>query len=83
MVICLGNGWQFGEKQGLGNLVVCRNKSPWRTGCVQPPCGQLNPANPNVYHVLGDLYKGLKDLIPSDDMFHMGGDEVCSPFRFV
>lgn len=71
-----GNGWQFGEKQGLGKLVVCRNQDPWRSACVQPPCGQLNPSNPNVYSVLQELFRGLKDLIPSDDIFHMGGDEV-------
>ncbi|CAH1398779.1 unnamed protein product [Nezara viridula] len=71
-----GNGWQFGEQEGLGKLVLCRNSPPWQASCVQPPCGQMNPANDNLYKVLGGVYKNLQDLIPSEDIFHMGGDEV-------
>ncbi|XP_066903581.1 chitooligosaccharidolytic beta-N-acetylglucosaminidase isoform X2 [Halyomorpha halys] len=71
------NGWQFGNKAAMGNLVLCRNHHPWEEACMQPPCGQLNPANPNVYNVLGLIYKNLQELIPTDDMFHMGGDEVA------
>ncbi|CAH1399796.1 unnamed protein product [Nezara viridula] len=71
------NGWQFGDKAAMGNLVLCRNHHPWQEACMQPPCGQLNPANPNVYAVLGLIFKNLQELIPTDDMFHMGGDEVA------
>lgn len=71
-----GNGWQWGEKAGLGTLAVCINKKPWRTYCIQPPCGQLNPVNPNTYKILGRIYKDLVDIFPKGETFHMGGDEV-------
>lgn len=71
----VGNGWQFGEKEGLGKLAVCVNQEPWQDYCVEPPCGQLNPANENIYEVLGKLYQDFMELFDTD-MFHMGGDEV-------
>ena len=71
----VGNGWQFGEKEGLGKLAVCVNQEPWQDYCVEPPCGQLNPANENIYEVLGKLYEDFMELFDTD-MFHMGGDEV-------
>lgn len=74
-----GNGWQWGQTAGLGNLAVCVNQQPWRQYCIQPPCGQLNPANHNVYRVLRDLYRDIIDLLPSGEIFHMGGDEVFYP----
>ncbi|XP_014243323.1 chitooligosaccharidolytic beta-N-acetylglucosaminidase [Cimex lectularius] len=73
-----GNGWQFGEKNGLGKLSLCVNKEPWRRYCVQPPCGQMNPANPNLYRVLGQMYKEISTMF-QQEMFHMGGDEVHLP----
>jgi len=71
----VGNGWQFGEKEGKGKLAVCVNKEPWQDFCVEPPCGQLNPVNPHVYTTLGKLYQDFFELFETD-MFHMGGDEV-------
>ena len=71
----VGNGWQFGEKEGKGKLAVCVNQEPWQDFCVEPPCGQLNPVNPNVYITLGKLYQDFFELFETD-MFHMGGDEV-------
>jgi len=71
----VGNGWQFGEAEGKGKLAVCVNKEPWQDYCVEPPCGQLNPANPHVYTTLGKLYQDFFELF-DPDMFHMGGDEV-------
>ena len=47
-----GNGYQWGEEDGLGKLAVCVNRDPWEKYCVEPPCGQLNPANPHLYDVL-------------------------------
>lgn len=72
-----GNGWQWGPTNNLGKLAVCVNKTPWRNYCIQPPCGQLNPANENVYVVLDQLYTDIVELLPEGEMFHMGGDEVC------
>lgn len=74
-----GNGWQWGRKENLGDLAVCINQQPWRYFCIQPPCGQLNPVNENVYKILKKLYGDLMDLLPKGEVFHMGGDEVFFP----
>lgn len=74
-----GNGWQWGPAFGLGNLVVCYNQQPYRSFCIQPPCGQMNPANPNLYRVLQELYTDIVHLWTESDVFHMGGDEVYIP----
>ncbi|KRT83996.1 glycoside hydrolase, partial [Oryctes borbonicus] len=71
-----GNGWQWGPDAYLGKLAVCVNKAPWRNYCIQPPCGQLNPTNGNLYDILGQLYGDIIKLFPKGEMFHMGGDEV-------
>jgi N-acetyl-beta-hexosaminidase len=73
-----GNGWQWGEAAGLGQLAVCVNQQPWRKYCIQPPCGQLNPTNPNLYRVLRDLYRDILDIFPQGEPLHMGGDEASS-----
>ncbi|XP_066911880.1 chitooligosaccharidolytic beta-N-acetylglucosaminidase-like isoform X2 [Clytia hemisphaerica] len=70
-----GEGWQYGEKAGLGKLAVCVNREPWQQYCVEPPCGQLNPTNDNVYDVLGKIYKEYFDMF-DPDLFHAGGDEI-------
>lgn len=71
-----GNGWQWGPTYNLGNLSVCVNQQPWRSFCIQPPCGQLNPVNLNVYEVLRSIYTDLLTSLPADETIHMGGDEV-------
>uniref|UniRef100_A0A182VPZ9 Beta-hexosaminidase n=1 Tax=Anopheles minimus TaxID=112268 RepID=A0A182VPZ9_9DIPT len=71
-----GNGWQWGPVKGLGNLAVCVNQKPWRNFCIEPPCGQLNPINPNLYTVLQDVYYDLAEMNKDEMIFHMGGDEV-------
>lgn len=71
-----GNGWQWGPRYGLGDLAVCVNQQPWRSYCIQPPCGQLNPANQNLFRVLKDVYRDLTHMIPEGETLHMGGDEV-------
>ncbi|KAB0796077.1 hypothetical protein PPYR_10138 [Photinus pyralis] len=71
-----GNGWQWGANAGLGDLAVCVNKMPWRYYCIQPPCGQLNPVNRNLYTVLSNIYQDLHELFADSGVFHMGGDEV-------
>lgn len=70
-----GEGWQWGPKTGLGDLAVCVNKQPWQKYCVEPPCGQLNPANQNIYPVLNKIYTEYFKLF-NPDVFHAGGDEV-------
>ncbi|XP_003249914.1 chitooligosaccharidolytic beta-N-acetylglucosaminidase [Apis mellifera] len=67
----VGEGWQW-----IGNdTIVCFKAEPWKDYCVEPPCGQLNPANDKVYEILEGIYKDIMlDFQP--DLFHMGGDEV-------
>lgn len=67
-----GNGWTWGPKQGLGELAVCVNERPWSLYCGEPPCGQLNPYNPNVYNVLEDLYRDIIELTDEVELFHLG-----------
>ncbi|XP_053606493.1 chitooligosaccharidolytic beta-N-acetylglucosaminidase [Plodia interpunctella] len=71
-----GNGWQWGNDYGYGDLAVCVNEKKWRKFCIQPPCGQLNPANQVMYRVLRNLYRDIADMLPKPQLFHMGGDEV-------
>ncbi|XP_044737430.1 chitooligosaccharidolytic beta-N-acetylglucosaminidase [Chrysoperla carnea] len=72
----VGYGWQWGPDFNLGDLAVCVNKQPWNKYCVQPPCGTLNPVNPNVYKVLAKLYKEVININPNQEAIHMGGDEI-------
>lgn len=72
----VGAGWEWGASEGLGNLAVCVNQQPWRDYCVQPPCGQINPVNPNTYDVLRDVYRDVLDVIGAKSVLHLGGDEV-------
>lgn len=72
----VGNGWEWGPEDKLGNLAVCVNQEPWQKYCVQPPCGQLNIANPNIYPVLHKIYKEMIKNFGPLDLFHYGGDEV-------
>lgn len=74
-----GHGFQWGPEYGLGNLAVCVDSQPWRKSCIQPNCGQLNPANPNLYSVLKDLYTDIRDYKESEEFVHLGGDEVFVP----
>lgn len=71
-----GNGWQWGESKGLGNLTVCMEWQPGLDVCHLPPCSVLNPVNPNVYDVLRDIYKELLGIFGRNGMMHIGGDEV-------
>lgn len=71
-----GNGWNWGPSENLGDLAVCINERPWNLYCGEPPCGQLNPNNPNVYEILEKIYGDLIDLGTDTELFHLGGDEV-------
>ena len=74
----VGAGWEAVDE----SLTVCRNKEPWHHWCVQPPCGQLNPAIPAMYDVLQTIHREILDMFnPVKNMntratYHMGGDEV-------
>lgn len=67
----VGEGWQW-----VGNnATVCFRAEPWSKYCVEPPCGQLNPASERVYEILEGIYQDMIDDF-KPDIFHMGGDEV-------
>ena len=84
-------GWDWGPDEGRGNLTTCQVDN-WILNdtrmalrnvklAAEPPAGQLNPLNANVYQVLGELYKDLLDSFTTKThtklpLFHMGGDEV-------
>lgn len=72
-------GWEWGEKEGKGKLVLCtgsdKASEPWFSVSKEPPSGQLNPVNPEVYPVLGELYRDMLDYF-DPEMLHMGGDDV-------
>ncbi|CAL4142333.1 unnamed protein product [Meganyctiphanes norvegica] len=71
-----GAGWTFGEDAGKGKLVLCTDEDrPWFENCNEPPCGQLNPTNPEVYNVLKEVYSDMIDAF-DPELFHMGGDDV-------
>ena len=71
-----GNGFQWGPDFGMGDIAVCVNQQPWRKYCIEPSCGQLNPANPYLYSVLKDIYQEMRDVKDVNEFFHMGGDEI-------
>ncbi|XP_078038276.1 beta-hexosaminidase 1 [Augochlora pura] len=67
----VGEGWQWVKD----DAIVCFKAEPWKSYCVEPPCGQLNPSSEVMYDVLAGIYKDMvEDFQP--DIFHMGGDEV-------
>lgn len=73
-------GWQWGAEAGLGEFTVCADpdgthSSQFLTDSLEPPSGQLNVVNENVYPVLNDIYKTAVSLFQSN-YFHLGGDEV-------
>lgn len=71
-----GHGFEWGPEYNLGNLAVCVDSQPWRKSCIQPNCGQLNPANANLYSVLKALYSDINDFKLKEEFLHLGGDEV-------
>ncbi|XP_055846291.1 chitooligosaccharidolytic beta-N-acetylglucosaminidase isoform X1 [Episyrphus balteatus] len=67
----VGEGWQN------KNMTACFNAQPWKSYCVEPPCGQLDPTVDELYNVLEDIYREMFELF-NPDVFHMGGDEVST-----
>ncbi|XP_064102478.1 chitooligosaccharidolytic beta-N-acetylglucosaminidase-like [Macrobrachium nipponense] len=68
-------GWQWGEKNGKGRLVLCAGEKPWFDHVKEPVDGHLNPVNPEVYNVLGEIYKDAVEYF-DPEMVHFGGDGV-------
>jgi len=71
-------GWQWGEKEGKGKLVLCTGaeaNQPWFELAKEPPSGQFNPVNTELYNIMGELYRDFMDYF-DPEMVHMGGDDV-------
>ena len=56
----MGAGWQWGESAGKGSFVLCADfdgteGDKWTTDSLEPPSGQLNLANQNVYPILKSM----------------------------
>lgn len=73
-------GWQWGADAGLGEFTLCADPDgthgdQFLKDSLEPPSGQLNVVNENVYPVLNDIYKEVVSLFQSS-YFHLGGDEV-------
>lgn len=73
-------GWQWGADAGLGEFTLCADPDgthgeQFLYDSLEPPSGQLNIVNENVYPVLQDVYNEVIGLFKSD-LFHLGGDEV-------
>jgi hexosaminidase len=73
-------GWQWGADAGLGEFALCADPdgthgTQFLTDSLEPPSGQLNVVNENVYPVLQGIYNEVIEMFNSD-LFHLGGDEV-------
>jgi hexosaminidase len=70
-------GWQWGEE-----LILCSDpdgtsNEQWTTDALEPPSGQLNLANENIYPILRDIYSDLiTKFSTTSGVIHLGGDEV-------
>ncbi|CAD7090237.1 unnamed protein product [Hermetia illucens] len=72
----VSNGWQWGPLGGMGDLAICINQQPWRQFCIQPPCGQMNIVNENLYEIMKLIYEDIAKITPGENTMHLGGDEV-------
>jgi len=68
----VGAGWEAADE----SFTTCVYKEPWSDWCVEPPCGQLNPAIPELYPFLETMYGDWLDAFNSPSTFHIGQDEV-------
>merc|ERR1719356_1516244 len=62
-------GFNWGPEAGLGELILCTENH--EVMGLEPPSGQMNIVNENLYSVLGDIYEGIADAFDSS-IFHLG-----------
>lgn len=72
----VGYAWSFGPSENLGDLAFCYDEENWAAMCNEPPCGQLNPENEEVYAILEQLYSDIIQITGVNDIFHIGGDDI-------
>ena len=56
-------------------------QEPWQQYCVEPPCGQMNIINEQLYPVLKKILVEYYDVF-KPELFHIGGDEVTMAILF-
>ncbi|KAJ3082241.1 hypothetical protein HK102_001836, partial [Quaeritorhiza haematococci] len=66
------HAWGFGYPEL--NLTICNNERDWQAFAAQPPSGQLDMTNKEVYRVLKTLFTEMAGWFP-DSMMHLGADE--------
>ncbi|KAJ2857486.1 Glucosamine-6-phosphate isomerase (Glucosamine-6-phosphate deaminase) (GNPDA) (GlcN6P deaminase) [Coemansia erecta] len=72
-------GHSFIVYESHPDLVSCPNVQPgWATFAAEPPSGQLNIAKPAATEFANNIVDEYAALF-TDDMFHLGGDEVNRP----
>ena len=72
-----------GHSRALGlapiynEAIACRETTgdTWPLYCVEPPCGQLNPAVPAMYSLLTGVFADVRGMF-ADEYFHVGFDEI-------
>lgn len=75
-------GWQWGPAADLGDLILCSDPdgtsgTQWASDALEPPSGQLNLANSNIYPILKEIYADIiQKFATSSGIIHLGGDEV-------
>ncbi|XP_004922443.1 probable beta-hexosaminidase fdl isoform X1 [Bombyx mori] len=72
----VGPTWSFSSDSETDDLSLCTNAQPWSPLCHEPPCGQLNPRNTDLFLLLEQVFTEIIQLTGVDDLFHMGGDDV-------
>ncbi|XP_045501679.1 probable beta-hexosaminidase fdl [Colias croceus] len=72
----VGNAWVWSLHKRVNNMIHCLDSHPWYEYCNEPPCGQLNPRSVEVYEIIERLYAEITQLTGTDDIFHMGNDDV-------
>lgn len=72
----VGKAWEWEDPKIVDNMTCCLNNEKWIEYCNEPPCGQVNPRNIEVYNIIEKLYAEIIQLTGVDDIFHMGNDDV-------
>ncbi|XP_030756316.1 chitooligosaccharidolytic beta-N-acetylglucosaminidase-like [Sitophilus oryzae] len=65
----VGEGWQN------TGVLTCFNWTPWGSYCNEPPCGQFDISQSEIFNYLEDIYGDMLDQFGTE-IFHMGGDEI-------
>ncbi|XP_075216930.1 beta acetylhexosaminidase fused lobes isoform X2 [Lycorma delicatula] len=68
----LGQGWNWGRRQGYGDLNTCFNNKQYCKNIKS--CNQINPSNSKNYKLLQDIFSELNNISGETDLKHLGGN---------